>query len=109
MSFLKPLKIAPKWIIWVKSLDKGLDTIVWKKWTKLSGGQKQRLSIARVLLKNPKVIIFDESTSSLDTNTEEKLLKALDEYIKNRTVIIIPHRKSSIDRPHGVINLNSIK
>ncbi len=104
----KALKIAQV-DYFVKSLDKGLDTIVGKNGTKLSGGQKQRLSIARVLLKNPKVIIFDESTSSLDTNTEEKLLEALDEYIKDRTVIIIAHRKSSIDRANRVINLNRLK
>ncbi len=65
-EIFKALKIA-QIDKFVKSLDKGLDTIVGKNGTKLSGGQKQRLSIARVLLKNPKVIIFDESTSSLDT------------------------------------------
>ncbi len=61
-EIFKALKIAQIYEF-VKSLDKGLDTIVGKNGTKLSGGQKQRLSIARVLLKNPKVIIFDESTS----------------------------------------------
>jgi len=72
---------------------------------KLSGGQRQRLSIARVLLDQPKVIIFDESTSSLDTDTEDKLLEALDDYIKNKTVITIAHRQTTIDKAQRVIKL----
>ncbi len=92
----------------VNSLSKGLDTVVGKNGTKLSGGQRQRLSIARVLLDNPKVIIFDESTSSLDTFTETKLLDALDEYIKDKTVITIAHRASSIARAERVVNLNKL-
>lgn len=107
-EIFKALKVA-QIDKFVKSLEKGLDTVVGKNGTKLSGGQRQRLSIARVLLKNPKVIIFDESTSSLDTNTERKLLKALDEYIKDRTVIIIAHRKSSIERANRVIDLDKFK
>ncbi len=89
----------------VKGLSKGLDTVVGKNGTKLSGGQRQRLSIARVLLDNPKVIIFDESTSSLDTQTETKLLDALDSYIKDKTVITIAHRASSIARADRIIDL----
>ena len=79
-----------------------------KNGTKLSGGQKQRLSIARVLLDNPKIIIFDESTSSLDNETEDKLLKALDEHIKDKTTITIAHRKNSIDKADRVINLSEL-
>ena len=90
----------------VKGLSQGLDTVVGKNGTKLSGGQRQRLSIARVLLDNPKVIIFDESTSSLDTQTETKLLDALDSYIKDKTVITIAHRASSIARANRVISLS---
>ncbi len=75
--------------------------------TKLSGGQKQRLSIARVLLDNPKVIIFDESTSSLDNETEDKLLSALEKYIGERTVITIAHRKNSIEKADRIINLDN--
>lgn len=89
----------------VKGLSKGLDTVVGKNGTKLSGGQRQRLSIARVLLDNPKVIIFDESTSSLDRQTETKLLDALDSYIKDKTVITIAHRASSIARADRIIDL----
>ena len=77
-----------------------------KNGTKLSGGQRQRLSIARVLLDDPKVMIFDESTSSLDDETERKLLEALDEYVKDKTVITIAHRASSIERADRVIDLS---
>jgi ATP-binding cassette subfamily C protein len=101
------LKIAQLYDF-VKGLEKGLDTIVGKNGTKLSGGQKQRLSIARVLLDNPKVIIFDESTSSLDNKTEDKLLLALEEYIQDKTVITIAHRKNSIEKADRIINLSNI-
>ena len=90
----------------VKGLESKLDTIVGKNGTKLSGGQKQRLSIARVLLDNPKVIIFDESTSSLDNETEDKLLKALESYIKDKTIITIAHRRTSIEKADRVIDLS---
>jgi ATP-binding cassette subfamily C protein len=89
----------------VMRLEKRLDTIVGKNGTKLSGGQRQRLSIARVLLDNPKVMIFDESTSSLDNETEKRLLEALDAYVKDKTVITIAHRASSIERADRVIDL----
>jgi ATP-binding cassette subfamily C protein len=92
----------------VDSLEIKLDTIVGKNGTKLSGGQRQRLSIARVLLDNPKVMIFDESTSSLDNETEKKLLEALDVYVKDKTVITIAHRASSIERADRVIDLSRV-
>ena len=92
----------------VDGLEIKLDTIVGKNGTKLSGGQRQRLSIARVLLDNPKVMIFDESTSSLDNETEKKLLEALDAYMKDKTVITIAHRASSIERADRVIDLGNM-
>jgi len=91
----------------VDNLPKKLDTIVGKNGTKLSGGQKQRLSIARVLLDNPKVIIFDESTSSLDNETENRLLEAIALYSKDKTVIMIAHRKNSIEKADRIIELKS--
>lgn len=98
------LKIAQLYDF-VNELPEKLDTIVGKNGTKLSGGQRQRLSIARVLLDKPKVIIFDESTSSLDTQTEDKLLNALDDYIKDKTVITIAHRQTTIDKAERVVKL----
>ena len=98
------LKIAQLYRF-VNGLDDKLDTIVGKNGTKLSGGQRQRLSIARVLLDKPKVIIFDESTSSLDMETEDRLLEALDEYIKDKTVITIAHRQTTIDKSERVVKL----
>lgn len=92
----------------VNGLPNKLDTIVGKNGTKLSGGQKQRLSIARVLLDDPKIIIFDESTSSLDNKTEDRLLEALGEYVKDKTIITIAHRRNSIDKAERVIDLSRL-
>ncbi len=92
----------------VTNLDKKLDTLIGKNGTKLSGGERQRLSIARVLLDNPKVIIFDESTSSLDNKTENRLLNAIDSYLKGKTIITIAHRKNSIEKADRIINLSEI-
>ncbi len=105
-EMFKALKIAQLYDF-VDELPKKLDTIVGKNGTKLSGGQRQRLSIARVLLDNPKVIIFDESTSSLDNETENKLLEALNPYIADKTVITIAHRQTTIDKADRVVKLKT--
>ena len=80
----------------VENLDKGLDTIVGQQGVRLSGGQRQRLAIARMVLSEPKVVILDEATSSLDTETEKKLHRALGDFLKNRTTLIIAHRLSAV-------------
>lgn len=80
----------------INSLPKGIDTTIGSRGVGLSGGQKQRIAIARIYLKNPKIIIFDESTSSLDSKTEEHILNTWEKLLENRTAIVIAHRQSSI-------------
>ena len=76
--------------------EHGYDTQVGNRGLKLSGGEKQRISIARVLLKNPSVMIFDEATSSVDPESEQEIWKCIGELAKTRTLMIISHRLSSI-------------
>lgn len=82
----------------IDELPDGLQTQIGKHGIKLSGGQRQRLSIARMVLQNPNVVILDESTSALDVHTEAKLFNALENYLEGKTTIIIAHRLSTIKK-----------
>lgn len=80
----------------VANLPQGIDTQIGERGTSLSGGQKQRLSIARIFLKNPSILILDEATSALDTATEQYIQQSLDDLAVGRTTLIIAHRLATI-------------
>ena len=87
---------------YVMSLEKGYDTEIGERGVRLSGGQKQRLSIARVFLKDPAILILDEATSALDNTTEILIQQALDELCQGRTTIVVAHRLSTIKRANSI-------
>ena len=91
----------------VKQLDDGLESVIGKDGVKLSGGQRQRVAIARMVLENPRCIIFDESTSALDVHTEVNLFKDLKEFLADKTVITIAHRLSTIESAEHIFVLEN--
>jgi ABC-type multidrug transport system fused ATPase/permease subunit len=106
----------------ISTFPEGLDTLVGERGIKLSGGQRQRVAIARAILKNPAILVLDEATSSLDSESEHLVQQAMDELMKNRTTIVIAHRLATIRKvdkilvidggeiveagPHEVLSLN---
>ena len=89
----------------IMSFPEGYDTDIGQRGVKLSGGQKQRLSIARVFLKNPPILIFDEATSALDNESEQVVQKSLEELAKDRTTFVIAHRLSTIRNAKRILVL----
>ena len=99
------LKISNS-LSFVEKLPNGIETIIGENGNKLSGGQKQRLSIARAILKNPPIMIMDEATSSLDTESEKLVQDALQKMMKNRTSFVIAHRLTTIKDANKIIVLD---
>ena len=92
----------------IMALPNGYDTDIGQRGVKLSGGQKQRLSIARVFLKNPPILIFDEATSALDNESEKVVQQSLESLAKNRTTFVIAHRLSTIRNAEKILVLTDI-
>ena len=89
----------------IMELPDGYDTYIGQRGIKLSGGQKQRLSIARVFLKNPPILIFDEATSALDNESEKVVQDSLESLAKNRTTFVIAHRLTTIQNAEKILVL----
>jgi ATP-binding cassette subfamily B protein len=91
----------------IDALPQGYDTVVGERGLKLSGGEKQRVAIARVLLKNPAILVFDEATSSLDSQSEKNILGALTRISRNKTTLVIAHRLSTVIDADRIIVLDN--
>jgi len=107
-AVVEAAKAANAWE-YIEKLPKGLDTVIGERGVMLSGGQRQRLSIARALLLNPPILILDEATSSLDTESERLVQAAINNVMENRTVLVVAHRLSTIQHADLILVLEGGK
>jgi subfamily B ATP-binding cassette protein MsbA len=107
-EIIKAAEAANAWGF-IKKLPQGLDSEIGDRGVMLSGGEKQRVAIARAILKNPEILIFDEATSSLDTESERLVQEAIDRLMTGRTAIVIAHRLSTIVRADKIVVISDGK
>jgi len=91
------------------NMPDGYDTMIGERGQSLSGGERQRISIARAVLRDPKILILDEATASVDTETESKIQLALERLIENRTTFAIAHRLSTLRKANRLVVLDKAK
>ena len=89
--------------------EKNLNTIIGEKGVQLSGGQKQRILIARALYNNPDIIVMDEPTSSLDVDTEQRIIQSINKLSENKTIILVSHRKTVLQKCNKIFELKEGK
>jgi ATP-binding cassette subfamily B protein len=91
----------------ILQLSEGYDTVVGERGVTLSGGQKQRTSLARAIAANPKILILDDALSAIDADTEDRVLRELEQIMKNRTTIIVSHRLSTVQQCTNIVVLEN--